>query len=707
MTDDEADSLIDAQLRNVIVPADLADRLRRMAQWPDEEVDRDLADIGVPVLLKGRLKSVADDADLDEQLRDVPQPAGLRARLRKIAASSQFWRNAGVRSLAASLLMTITLGYGAFAWQLLFGARHGGESPPTTFVVMRPAAVNLQAEQAEAELMIAAADQEASSESFSAQLISVSPLQQPLVGRHARSLTPVESVLSEAQAGKLHRSLTLPVLGAPIQDDLPQLVTIQLPQARGVATPLVPGYNRAFLRHTGVHPPILTGLNPALQRSLAPLSVATDSFDEISGLLAAKKRVPAERVRTEDFIAAVEHRLPAPGPGEVSLSAFGSVSPFGPEPTRMLGLGVRAGDASSRLRASTHLVLAVDFSAGLDRSGDWPWVREALVQSVARLGADDRVSLVFYQDDVLMASSPLERKDVTLLGQRLSGARPQGEVDPAIGLEAALDLALAAETPAATRRIAVLTDGHFELAAPHHKRLQLVAEQARRSGIDVDVIQLGSARSVAQGAEVVSRTMRAQQSNIDSRRQLVHGLLGLLHGDEGIASQEVKLVVRFPPEAVAAYRLIGHEANTMAQLTPPAQVVELRAGDEAVVLFELLPTGNPVETLAEVELSWLVPGSGERRSVQRRVSRSELFQPWEGTPPAFRAATIAAEAAEQLRGSRIALRELKWVRGENVELAELLRHARALRSSADTQTFEGLIALLEAAAALPEHQRRR
>jgi hypothetical protein len=707
MTDDEADSLIDAQLRNLDVPADLADRLHRVAEWPDEEVDRSLVDVGVPALLLGRLKNIADDVELDEQLRDVPHPAGLRVRLRQIAASSQRWQGAAMRSLAASLLVTVSLGYGAFAWQLLFGARARWEPAPMTLAVMRPPTVDLQAEQVEAELVLSGGGENSGAEFSPVQFISLSPLEHQLAGRNASPLTPVEAILSAGQARKLDRPLTLPVLGAPIQDDLPQLDLIQLPQARGVVTPLVPGYNRAFLLHRGVHPPIWAGLNPALQQSLAPLSMATDSFDQVGGMLAAKKRIPAERIRTEDFIAAIEHGLPVPSPGEMSLSAVGSASPFGPEPTRLLGLGVRAGDAIARRRASTHLVLAIDFSAGLSHSGNWPWVREALLEAVARLGSDDRISLVFYQGEVLMASSPLERKDVPLLRQRLAGARPQGETDPAIGLETALDVVLAAETPAATRRIAVLTDGHFELAAHHHKRLQLVAKQARRSGIDVDVIQLGSARSIASGAEVVSRAMRVTRSNFDARRPLVYGLLGLLHGDEAFASQEVKLVVRFPPEAVAAYRLIGHEANTMAQLTPPSQVVELRAGDEALVLFELLPAGNSVETLAEVELSWLSPVSKERRTLHRRVSRSEVFQPWATTPPAFRAATIAAEAAEQLRGSRTALRELKWFRSEHVELTDLLRHARALRSSADSGSLQPLLSLLEDAAALPEHPRRR
>src|SRR5205085_6575796 len=143
-----------------------------------------------------------------------------------------------------------------------------------------------------------------------------------------------------------------------------------------------------------------------------------------------KKRILGERVRSEDFIAAVEHGLPQPPAGDVSLTTLGSVSPFGPEATRLLGLGVRAGEAASRQRPSTHLVVAVDFSAGLARSGNWPWVREALLELLARLGRDDRLSLVVYQDEALMASSPLEPKDASLLRERLANAAPQGEVDP-------------------------------------------------------------------------------------------------------------------------------------------------------------------------------------------------------------------------------------------------------------------------------------
>ena len=41
-----------------------------------------------------------------------------------------------------------------------------------------------------------------------------------------------------------------------------------------------------------------------------------------------------------------------------------------------------------------------------------------------------------------MGSSPLQSHDAALMRQRLAGAAPFGDVDPAIGVEAALDLAL-------------------------------------------------------------------------------------------------------------------------------------------------------------------------------------------------------------------------------------------------------------------------
>jgi hypothetical protein len=706
MTDDEADSLIDAQLRNVAVPADLGARLHALPEWTEGEVDRELADVALPVLLAERLRNIPADEALDEQLRRMPDGDAMKVNLRNIAAASQRWQQMAMQALAASLLLAVCGGYGLFAWQMLFAVHSASVPADPLFVVMHQPPLEVQMEFGDAEFVVASPPSELSYAPDDTQLIGIT-LEEPWWSLGGpRPTMPVEQIIQAAQANKLYRPLTLPVLGdAPVTNELPLLDLVRLPTARGVATPLIPGYNRAFLLHTGVHPPIFPGASATLQQSLAPLSTSTDSFDDVGALASAKKRIPSDRVRTEDFIAAVDQQLPSPRAGELSLTIVGSSSPFGPEPTRLLGLGVKAGDVASAAENATHLVIAVDFSAGLSKTGVWPWLQEAIAELVGRLGPDDRVSLVFFQDEVVMGSEPLSRQDRDLLRRRLAGTAPQGEVDPAVGLEAALDLALAAETPAKSRRIAMLTDGHFELSGQQHKRLQLTANQARQAKVPLDLFQLGG-RSMSSGAQSLAKATQITQRTFDSRRPLVHGLVDALRGGNSLVAKEARLIVHFAPEAIAAYRLIGHEANTMAQLATPSDVVELHAGDEALVLFELLPGAMKVEHVAEVELSWLEPGSGERRSIRRPVDHSTISTPWDGAAPPFRAATIAAEAAEQLRGSRQALRELKWYRNESVEFESLVQLAKSLKSSAGDASFQSLVSLLQAAAATPEHGRR-
>ncbi len=92
---------------------------------------------------------------------------------------------------------------------------------------------------------------------------------------------------------------------------------------------------------------------------------------------------------------------------------------------------------------------------------------------------------------------------------------------------------------------------------------------------------------------------------------------------------EARLMVRFNPAVVSAYRLVGHEANSVAQLMPPSTVVDLHPGDETPILFEILPQINPPtvpswkvlgnlnrcesDWLAECELSWINPATGKKR----------------------------------------------------------------------------------------------
>ncbi len=142
----------------------------------------------------------------------------------------------------------------------------------------------------------------------------------------------------------------------------------------------------------------------------------------------------------------------------------------------------------------------------------------------------------------------------------------------------------------------------------------------------------------------------------------------------------------------------------MAQLVAPATVAELRSGDEAVVLFEALPNASGKSAaIAEVELTWKSSFGGVVHTLSHSVSPSEIAASWEHAPPIHRVTALAAESAEQLRGSRAALQSV-WRSRDSGATPSLVTELRSLLSSSSTDSSKSaeslrmFIPMLETAA---------
>jgi hypothetical protein len=698
MTPEEQDALLAAELRDVPIPDGLAARLRTLGAWPDEEIDRELAAVSPPHSLAARLHAIPFDDELDRGLRNVALPVQLVQRMRRAASGAEHWQQA-IGALAAMLLLTVSLGYGAFAANMLLRARVA-TTPSATWTVGYAAEMRFEPERVElaSPEVIAWTSPDAPSDAA-----ALTPLD-PWPTEASAGSSAVSDVLALWRTGELTRSVYGEVLGAvPVTTaETPPLTIVRMPTARGIAAPLVRGYDRAFLLRTGVHPPIVPSLQPSLQRSLAPLSFSTTSFDDALAALAAKRALSADDIRVEDFIAAGTPRWPHSGDHPVALHIAGAASPFGPEGSRVLAIGVSAGVSAA---PRTHLVAVIDFSADLATIAAWPMLREALVDLVARQRSQDRTSLLFLQDEVVMASQPLQAGDAPLLRQRLLAVEPDGTLDLSAGIAAGLDLALAADTPAENTQLVVVTPGRFDLTTAQSARLASVANDAKKSGVPMHLVQLGG--EVASGGAELAKVMHASAHAASERRQLVERFVGYLTNHDVRVASETRVIVEFNPAVVAAYRMVGHEANSMARLVAPGTTTELISGDRATVLFELLATAAPPQaSIAQVRCEWVDPHSGEKRSAEQTVSQSEIMGGWDSAPAELRSATIAAEAAEKLRRSRQQLRQLQWARRDPVTWAELLAQVRQVEPSSEARGLMPLGEALRRFAELPEESRR-
>ena len=201
--------------------------------------------------------------------------------------------------------------------------------------------------------------------------------------------------------------------------------------------------------------------------------------------------------------------------------------------------------------------------------------------------------------------------------------------------------------------------------------------------------------ALGEWAKVIAGDVRRTQ---DAGRIYWH-LLEMLSGRSPVVASEAKLSVRFNPECVAAWRLIGHDANSFAAINPPSLDAELKAGEAATGLFEIWFRPGESDDVGQAELIWKEPNSGLPQRAIQRISRLQFAPTAAEMPLCLQQAALAAETAEVLKGSRDALRELGLVSANSRGLAGVLTAGRSvhprLAQRADFQAFLEFVSRLE------------
>jgi len=197
--------------------------------------------------------------------------------------------------------------------------------------------------------------------------------------------------------------------------------------------------------------------------------------------------------------------------------------------------------------------------------------------------------------------------------------------------------------------LVLATSNTDALTQPMTDALRPLLREAHAQGLDLQVLDLGgTSESAALSGllETAGGMVREVRSATDVRWALVE----MLTGDSPLLATAAQLQVEFNPRAVAAYRLVGHEAISLGGLLSEDSTADLRVGEEATALFELWFYPNAGDELAVARLQWRDPRSSTtRHEATQRISRIQFATSWEGTPLSLQAAALAAEAGEILR----------------------------------------------------------
>ncbi|MCI0356996.1 MAG: VWA domain-containing protein [Planctomycetaceae bacterium] len=667
-----SDNSIDARLRDVPVPPGLVDRLKASLSPSDDELDEWLRRVAVPETLTLQLRDVPDDVALDERLADVPVPQALSVGLRLVSPAQRFGgavRQLASLALAASWLLALTVtaigGIGAVATALL---PLGGGGLIAVSEQAEPTGISAESQQSHFIALETLPFDNGSREGISlpsrSALVASIPIQSPQVapGRGPGAAAEWTAALG-AGMHPLDDVMLLKfgVLGLPIfgDDRLPEIDSPLVPRAVGIQPPLVRGYDRGFFLKHRVFPPLSPAANPQLESIPVPLVTESDVLSRLARSLAEGRVPPQSELRTEDFVAAMNYHLAAAPAGRAALRTAAGPSPFGSPGTELLQVAVQAGQLAKRAQDATHLVLAIDLSQSMNLGGRLEMLQSGVGRLVDQLGPRDRLSLVVFHEEVVHQVELASRDDAPAIGQLLARLKPRGGTNLAAGLQTAVSLAMADGLPPdAARRLVLITDSQAQLPAATLDQLRQLLIAAGEGGVRLDVLDVGQREVLDPVLVEWSENLGGETRPVRSARQLYWSLLEALTGSGPVVASDARLTLTFIPQAVAAYRLIGHEANSLAEFAPASVQAELAAGEAASVLVELWFTPSEINEVGVAELTWR-DASDRTQRVRQRISRLQFAPTLAESAPSLQQAAIAAEVGQELTGARDALRELR------------------------------------------------
>ena len=645
MTD--PDRQLDEDLRRVPLPANLRAALTPESLFAEAAIDRLLAAVAVPPALAERVRAAAraSDAPARNGVVDLNRFAGCheRAPLDRAAAGGPARRPRG------RLMMVREAGRVAAALGLAFVLATAGIR--LSRWLEGPDGADLTARRGESGSGAAASPQRAASglkEAFATaergeslprdggdEIPRRSGAEQVVatVSPVAPALPAPEDVADVSSASPQALSLAAgerQVRGAPIPLDdalaLAGMTVVELPRDARRRVPKSKAFDMAFELAHGESPFVNPAADPSLAVDRPPLTLGTNGFDRLVGATAGRRSPGfALQIRAEELLAAMppppDVAGPGPEPVRLGLAAVRSGRTLDGKPTVFLEATAYAAGFRRGGGVPLRTTLILDQSAAGDPQA-WPRVCRALGAVAARLEPDDRVGVVLCGPRprvVLRDAAPAALAAAALNLEALPAA-VSCDLDATV--DAAREAGLLAGRTVVVAHGATLDRCRGEVQeslSAWHRGLALTGGDPLTSdppdGIRFVVLDAATQPPDRDAGPSFGRTsLDAVAIRRDLLRQVV--------GQDTLVARQCGLEIRFDPDRVAAYRLVGHRQSVVESLADaPPSTIDLHAGETVRVVYEVVPKQPGATGLASARLTWRTPaGAAGRLDAADRAS---------------------------------------------------------------------------------------
>ncbi len=401
------------------------------------------------------------------------------------------------------------------------------------------------------------------------------------------------------------------------------------------------------------------GVNPFIDTtedhlSTFALDVDTASYALTRRYVTSGQLPPPEAVRVEEFVNAFEQGYTPPPDVAFAIYADGAPSPYQPDGTQLLRVGIQGYAVPDAQRLPANLTFVIDVSGSMDMENRLGLVKRSLELLVERLRPDDTVAIVVYGSEARVVLSPTSGADQGAILRAIYSLAPDGATNAEAGLQLGYGLAYANFRPGGINRVILCSDGVANVGATGPDQILESIRGYADAGIQLTTLGFGMGNFNDVLMEQLADQGDGVYGYIDSLQEAQKLFVEDLTSTLQVIALDAKVQVDFNPETVARYRLIGYENRAVADQDFRNDAVdagELGAGHTATALYAVMLQPGAQGRLATVQLRWEDPATHVVREINGNFNTYDLAPSFEATDPHYQLAVTVAHYAELLRHS--------------------------------------------------------
>lgn len=387
------------------------------------------------------------------------------------------------------------------------------------------------------------------------------------------------------------------------------------------------------------------------------LRVSDNAFRIAQAAMSQNQRPPAESVRVEEFYNAFDYGDPIPSADEpVTAAMEQSTHPVLPQ-RNLLRIALRTASLGRAAGQPLRLTLLVDQSGSMNRSDRRAAMLASVQELCQMLQEQDQVSVIGFSRTPRLLAEDIPGNQTQKLLEIIRAVPGDGGTNLEEALKLAEQVAQRNQLPQAQNRLLLMTDGAANLGNADPARLSAWVKQLRHKNLCFDIAGIGTDGLNDALLVEIARHGNGRYYVMNDAAQAKQQFASQLAGAFRPVAENVKVQVRFNPQRVSRYQLIGFEKDRLKtedfrnDKVDAAEMAAAEAG-QALYQIELLPEGSG--DIGEVSVRFRDVATQqmvERKWTIRHDATTPVF---DRATPTMQLAGLAMLSAQKLQGGDFA-----------------------------------------------------